>query len=96
RDSMSGGATFYSVGLGSCGYSNSDDEMVAALSMSLMGGANSELCGKSITVTSSSGSVTLKVVDSCPGCSKGDVDMSEAAFKMLGDPAQGRIPVTWS
>ncbi|CEP09737.1 hypothetical protein [Parasitella parasitica] len=96
RSSMSGGATFYSVGLGSCGYSNSNEEMVAALSASLMGGANSALCGKSITVKSSSGSVTLKVVDSCPGCSEGDVDMSEAAFKKIGDPAQGRIPITWS
>ncbi|KAL9548632.1 hypothetical protein MBANPS3_005587 [Mucor bainieri] len=92
RSSQSGDATFYAVGLGSCGETNSDDEMVAALSSSLMGGSNSDLCGKSITVKSASGSVTLKVVDSCPG----DVDMSEAAFKKLGQLDEGRIPITWS
>ena len=96
RSSMSGDATYYAVGLGSCGGTNSDSDMVAALSSSLMGGSNSDLCGKSITVKSSSGSVTLKVVDSCPGCSEGDVDMSEAAFKQLGALDQGRIPITWS
>ncbi|CAO3644672.1 unnamed protein product [Mucor fragilis] len=96
RSSKSGDATYYAVGLGSCGDTNSDDEMVAALSSSLMGGSNSDLCGKSITVKSASGSVTLKVVDSCPGCSEGDVDMSEAAFKKLGQLDEGRIPITWS
>ncbi|CAO0797721.1 unnamed protein product [Mucor circinelloides] len=96
RSSKSGDATYYAVGLGSCGETNSDDEMVAALSSSLMGGSNSDLCGKSITVKSASGSVTLKVVDSCPGCSEGDVDMSEAAFKKLGQLDEGRIPITWS
>ncbi|KAK4522062.1 acetyl-coenzyme A synthetase 2 [Mucor velutinosus] len=96
RSSQSGDATYYAVGLGSCGETSSDDEMVAALSSSLMGGSNSDLCGKSITVKSASGSVTLKVVDSCPGCSEGDVDMSEAAFKKLGQLDEGRIPITWS
>ncbi|CEP08968.1 hypothetical protein [Parasitella parasitica] len=96
RNSLSGDATYYDVGLGSCGDTSSDDEMVAALSSSLMDGSNSDLCGKSISVKSSSGSVTLKVVDSCPGCSKGDVDMSKAAFKKLGELNQGRIPISWS
>ncbi|KAK4522072.1 uncharacterized protein ATC70_004611 [Mucor velutinosus] len=96
RSSRSGDATYYAVGLGSCGETSSDDEMVAALSSSLMGGPNSDLCGKSITVTSASGSVTLKVVDSCPGCSENDIDMSAAAFSKLGQLGEGRIPITWS
>ncbi|GAN09435.1 riboflavin aldehydeforming enzyme [Mucor ambiguus] len=96
RSSQSGDATYYAVGLGSCGETSSGNEMVAALSSSLMGGPNSDLCGKSITVKSASGSVTLRVVDSCPGCSEGDVDMSEAAFQKLGSLDKGRIPITWS
>ncbi|KAL0140366.1 hypothetical protein V8B55DRAFT_1436142 [Mucor lusitanicus] len=50
RGSRSGGATYYAV----------------ALSTSLMGGHNSDLCGKYINVKSGSASVTVKVVDSCP------------------------------
>ncbi|OAD08595.1 hypothetical protein MUCCIDRAFT_134035, partial [Mucor lusitanicus CBS 277.49] len=90
-----GGATYYAVGLGSCGENNSDTEMVAALSTSLMGGHNSDLCGKYINVKSGSASVTVKVVDSCPACSEDDIDMSKAAFKQLGSPDKGRIPITW-
>ncbi|CEP08967.1 hypothetical protein [Parasitella parasitica] len=98
RGSMSGDATYYSVGLGSCGDTNSDSELVAALSEDLMGtGADGSYCGKSITLKSKSGkSVTVKVVDSCPGCGKGDVDLSPTAFKKLGSLDTGVIPITWS
>ncbi|GAN09433.1 riboflavin-aldehyde forming enzyme [Mucor ambiguus] len=98
RSSMSGDATYYSVGMGSCGKTNSDGEMVAALSEKLMGtGADGSYCGKSITLTSKGGkSVTVKVVDSCPGCGEGDVDLSPSAFKKLGSLDQGVIPITWS
>lgn len=94
RASYSGDATFYEVGLGSCGQTNSDDEMVVALSSELMGSGN--YCGKSINVKSDSGSVTVKVVDTCPSCSKTNLDLSPAAFKKLGDLSEGRIAVTWS
>jgi expansin (peptidoglycan-binding protein) len=94
RGSMSGRATYYAVGLGSCGDTNSDGEMVAALSGSLMG--EKKYCGKSITLKGGSGSVTVKVVDTCPGCGKGDVDLSPAAFKKLGSLSKGVIPITWS
>ncbi|KAL9544889.1 hypothetical protein PS6_008535 [Mucor atramentarius] len=89
RSSMSGDATYYSVGLGSCGDTNSDGEMVAALSEKLMGtGSNGSYCGGK--------SVTVKVVDSCPGCGEGDVDLSPTAFKKLGALSEGVIPITWS
>ncbi|GAN10515.1 barwin-like endoglucanase [Mucor ambiguus] len=96
RSSRYGDATYYAVGLGSCGETNYDDEMVAALSSSLMGGSNSDLCGKYITVESDSGSVTVRVVDSCPACSEDDIDISAAAFEELGNLSSGRIPITWS
>lgn len=94
RSSMSGSGTYYDVGLGSCGHKNSNSDMVAALSSDLMDGG--KLCGKSITVKGKKGSVTLTVVDTCPSCDSGDVDMSSAAFKELGSLDEGRIPITWS
>lgn len=93
RGSMSGKATYYAVGLGSCGDTNSDSEMVAALSGDIM---DKNYCGKSITIKGGSGSVTVKVVDTCPGCASGSVDLSPAAFKKLGPLSKGVIPITWS
>ncbi|ORY96857.1 RlpA-like double-psi beta-barrel-protein domain-containing protein-containing protein [Syncephalastrum racemosum] len=92
--SYSGDGTFYEVGLGSCGSTNKDTQMVAALSSSLMG--SGKYCGKSLTAKSDSGSVTVKVVDTCPSCSEGDIDFSPAAFKKLGSLDEGRISITWS
>lgn len=94
RGSFSGKATFYAVGLGSCGNENSDNQMVAALSASIMKGE--KFCGKSITLKGGSGSVTVKVVDTCPGCGEGDIDLSPAAFKKLGSLSKGVIPISWS
>ncbi|KAI7898881.1 RlpA-like double-psi beta-barrel-protein domain-containing protein-containing protein [Cokeromyces recurvatus] len=96
RGSMSGDATYYDVGLGSCGETNSNDDMVVALSSELMGGSGSSYCGKTINVKGSSGSVSVTVVDTCPGCGKEDVDLSPSAFKKLGELGEGRISVTWS
>lgn len=97
RKSYSGDATYYDVGLGSCGDTNSNSEMVAALSEDLMGsGSGSDYCGKSITIKGKKGSVTVKVVDTCPGCGREDIDLSPAAFKKLGALSQGVLPITWS
>ncbi|KAG1137695.1 hypothetical protein G6F37_011477 [Rhizopus arrhizus] len=95
RSLLTGDGTFYQVGLGSCGETSSDSDMVAALSSELMRDSK-KYCGKSITVKSKKGSVKLKVVDTCPSCSKGDVDMSSAAFKKLGSLNTGRIDISWS
>ncbi|CAO3671656.1 unnamed protein product [Rhizopus stolonifer] len=94
RESMSGDGTFYEVGLGSCGNTNSDSELVAALSSSLM--QSGSYCGHSITINSAGKSVIVKVVDSCPGCAQGDVDLSPTAFRKLASLDKGRISITWS
>lgn len=97
RKSYSGDATYYDVGLGSCGDTNSDSELVAALSEDLMGsGSDSEYCGKSIKIKGESGSVTVKVVDTCPSCGAGDIDLSSTAFKKLGELSKGVLPISWS
>ncbi len=52
-------------------------------------------CGAYIKVTGVKGSVVLQVVDSCPECLKGDVDMTEEAFSMIDEVINGRVPITW-
>ncbi|OAC98360.1 hypothetical protein MUCCIDRAFT_124855, partial [Mucor lusitanicus CBS 277.49] len=97
----SGEGTYYDVGLGSCGQTNSNSEMVAALNAPQMqNGANpnhNPQCNKSIRVTNPANgkSVTVKIVDTCPPCSSGDVDLSPKAFAAIADMDLGRIPIKW-
>ena len=56
---------------------------------------NSNACGACITVTGPKGTITLTVVDSCPECARGDVDMTEEAFSQIADVNDGRVPISW-
>ena len=55
----------------------------------------SDACGAFIEVTGSKGSVILKVVDRCPECAAGDVDMTEEAFEIIANVIDGRVPISW-
>lgn len=92
---VSGSGTFYAAdGSGQCSFDASPDNlMVAALNPSDFEG--SAACGTYIRATGPKGSVTVRVVDLCPGCAKGDIDFSAEAFKLIGDPAVGRVAITW-
>ncbi|KAG1352313.1 hypothetical protein G6F62_002720 [Rhizopus arrhizus] len=96
----SGDGTFYSPGLGSCGITNSDSDMVAALNAPQMNNPanpnNNPLCGKYINVHGHKGTVRVKIVDTCPPCKSGDVDLSTAAFGKIANYDEGRVPITWS
>lgn len=96
-------ATFYTTGMGSCGIVSSDTDLIVAMAAGLMaetftGNPNTNpQCGRKIKVTGSKGSVTATIVDTCPGClSLGDIDLSPSAFDMVGNEADGKIPVTWT
>ncbi|KAK6517288.1 hypothetical protein TWF281_003948 [Arthrobotrys megalospora] len=102
--SYTGKATFYDAGLGSCGETHSNSDMICALSkvtMSLTAGPNPNLnpkCGTKIRVMSDSNptGVIVTIVDTCPGClGPNDLDLTPAVFDQLGDPLAGVIQVTW-
>ncbi|MFE2038372.1 RlpA-like double-psi beta-barrel domain-containing protein [Streptomyces scopuliridis] len=96
---VSGQATWYNTGLGACGWSNNDSQLVVAVSPALYGNYpnpnNSPVCGKQLRVNGPLGSVTVTVVDRCSGCATNDVDLSPAAFRQIGDLNAGRINVSW-
>jgi expansin len=52
-------------------------------------------CGGYIDVKGPKGSVRVKVVDQCPECEKGHLDMSEAAFARIGNVSDGIIPISY-
>ncbi|KAJ1659786.1 hypothetical protein IWQ61_001183 [Dispira simplex] len=101
-EEFSGDGTYYSpsVGTGSCGWLNSDDEYVAALNADQFGNPtnpnSSPFCGKKIKVDGPKGSVEATIVDKCPVCKHGDIDLSTGAFDQIADQAEGRVPITWS
>ena len=92
---LSGEGTYYSAdGTGNCSFEASPaDLMVAALNAPDYQSA--ALCGACLEVTGPNGSVTVRVVDQCPECKHGDLDLSPQAFQKLSPLAAGRIPITW-
>lgn len=89
-----GEATYYSAtGEGSCSFDASSDKLVAALNGADYG--NAELCGACMAVTGPQGSVTVRVVDKCPGCAKGDLDLSREAFEKISPLSAGRVDIRW-
>ncbi|EIM82454.1 barwin-like endoglucanase [Stereum hirsutum FP-91666 SS1] len=103
RQSYSGDGTYYSPGLGACGLTNADTDLIVAVSTSLYDsypGATSNpnlnpICGKTITATYNGKSVTAAVEDKCYACAEYDLDFSPSAFQQLADESVGRIEITW-
>ncbi|KAJ2056223.1 hypothetical protein GGI17_006307 [Coemansia sp. S146] len=99
-DSFTGDGTFFSPGLGSCGLTNSDSDLIAAIPAPQYGTNanpnNAEVCGKCALVKGPKGQVKVKITDRCPVCKTGDLDLSPSAFQQIGDFDAGRIPISWS
>jgi expansin len=88
-----GEATYYDAnGTGACGFPASTDFMVAAINDEQY---SQENCGKCISVTGPRGTVVVRIVDKCPGCSFGDVDLSQTAFGKIARLSDGRITIEW-
>lgn len=95
-EERSGEGTYYDFadGSGACLFDPSPDDMdVAALNA--VDWAGSAYCGGCADVTGPNGSVRVRIVDLCPECKTGDLDMSPQAFEKVAALEQGRVPITW-
>lgn len=92
----SGRATYYdATGEGACSFDATPDDLdVAAMDMPEWNG--SAPCGECVAVSGPKGSVTVRIVDLCPGCEKGHLDLSMEAFAKIADIAAGNVPISWS
>jgi len=92
----SGTATYYTLsgGGGNCSYVGppADNLYVALGPGEYAAGA---ACGGYLDVTGPKGTVRVKVVDQCPECGTGHLDLSRDAFARIGTVAAGQIPVTY-
>lgn len=99
----SGDMTYYTPGLGSCGYTSTENDHIVALSAEVMqnGGSpnNNYRCGSQINIwnpNNPSQGYLATVVDTCMGCAKYDIDVSPALFKMVAPDGDGRVHgVAW-
>ncbi|KAL9559845.1 hypothetical protein MBANPS3_000225 [Mucor bainieri] len=97
---FSGSGTYYEVGSGSCGEHDTDSELVVAVNKAQMDNGsnpnNNPKCDKMVSITGDSGTVTARVVDTCPACANGALDMSPTTFKRVcGDLAEGVCNISW-
>ena len=92
---FSGDGTYYfGTGEGACLFPPIPGNlMYAAMNYPQFG--NSDFCGAYIKITGPQGSVIVRIVDMCPGCQHGDIDMSPEAFAQIAQIQQGRVPISW-
>ncbi len=91
----SGQATYYNAtGDGNCMFGPSpNDLMVCAMNNTEYDTAS--VCGTSIHIQGPQGEITVRIVDRCPECPMGNVDLSKQAFANIADTIQGRVAITW-
>lgn len=95
RETHTAPATFYMQDneAGSCGQYHSNSDYVVAMPGWLHQSAN---CGKSISVTRGSNTITALIADTCPECEGYHIDLSQGAFTALATEEEGEVEVEWS
>lgn len=91
-----GEATYYTFadGSGNCSFDPTpDDLMVGAMNDFDYG--NSWVCGECVSVTGPNATILIRIVDRCPECLPGDLDLSPQAFSLIAELPQGRVPISW-
>ncbi|KAG7086437.1 hypothetical protein E1B28_002391 [Marasmius oreades] len=94
RSQFWGRATFFYVGLGNCGWNSVDSDWVVALSLG-SNYDNGAHCGRNVRVNANGVSRTATVVDSCPSCGWGDLDMSPSFFQNFASLDAGVFQMSW-
>lgn len=91
---LDGVATFYDAdGTGNCGFDVAPDRMVTAVADPDWAG--SLHCGRCLEVWGPEATIVVRVVDRCPECPTGHLDLSAEAFDLIAEPAQGIVPVAF-
>ncbi len=92
---FTGDGTYYNAdGSGNCSFDASPNDLMVA-AMNDPDYAGSALCGACATVTGPKGQVTVRIVDRCPECKHGDLDLSPQAFGKIADMSAGRVSISW-
>ena len=92
----SGVATYYdATGAGNCSFDPSPGDLDVA-AMDAPEYDNSNVCGECVAITGPKGNVTVRIVDQCPECEVGHLDLSQSAFAKIADVSAGKVPISWN
>jgi expansin (peptidoglycan-binding protein) len=92
---QTGLATYYdATGAGACLFDPSPQDLNVA-AMNAEEYDNAAWCGAYVRVAGPKGSVTIRIVDLCPECKAGHLDLSRQAFAQIADLPLGRVSITW-
>jgi expansin (peptidoglycan-binding protein) len=91
-----GQATYYNEadGSGNCSFDPTPSDLMIG-AMNHTDYASAALCGAFVEVTGPKGVVNVRIVDRCPECPAGNIDLSPQAFAKIADLVAGRVPITW-
>jgi expansin len=91
-----GDGTYYlsADGDGACMFGPSPEDLDVA-AMNAPQWAGSGVCGACAVVSGPRGTVHVRIVDLCPECQAGDLDLSPQAFDQIAERAAGRVPISW-
>lgn len=88
-------ATYYpATGDGACMFGASPGDLMVA-AMNAVEYDNAAYCGAYVHVNGPKGAVTLRIVDLCPECQAGHLDLSQQAFAIIAEIPQGMVNITW-
>lgn len=91
-----GVATYYDFadGSGACMFEATPHDLdVAALNAEQY--ARAAYCGACAHVEGPEGTVTVRLVDLCPECEAGHLDLSPSAFEKIAPISAGRVDISW-
>jgi len=91
-----GEATYYSEanGGGNCSFDPTPQDLMVG-AMNHTDYANSAICGAYVELTGPNGTITIRIVDQCPECPAGNIDLSPSAFAKIAELIKGRVPISW-
>jgi expansin len=92
----SGEATFYTFasGAGSCMFDSMPNNLMVG-AMNPIDYSGSLICGSCVSLAGPDETIRIRIVDLCPECKAGDIDLSPLAFSLIADTSRGRVPITW-
>jgi len=105
-----GKMTYYTPGLGACGITNSEDDMIVAISQvtfdlaqAFAEGGSSDpnknpLCNQKISLQGKDGTMhTVTITDRCVACTDKDLDTTPGLYATLGGTiAEGHFNTNWA
>jgi len=98
RVTHTGRGTWFEVGLGNCGITNTDSDPIVAIAKSRYDANDGANCGQWIQITDTANGKTAYGLtrDSCQSCGDGDLDMSPSLFEKFASLDVGELSISWN